>query len=121
MTWHWQIEEQPDHLLVRVEGEWQMQRLLKMLDEVSVVCRQLGYLSVLIDCREVRGHLSEADRYLSGTRMAEKFGKIRLAALLSKDAAMTKFAERVAVARGAAVLVTKDPDEAQRWLRGDRS
>jgi L-lactate utilization protein LutB len=53
--------------------------------------------------------------------MAEKFGKIRLAALLSLDAAMTKFAERVAVARGAAVLVTKDPDEAQRWLRGDRS
>src|SRR5437773_8841848 len=99
MTWHWQIEEQPDHLLVRVEGEWQMQRLLKMLDEVSMVCRQLGYLSVLIDCREVRGHLSEPDRYLAGIRMAEKFGKIRLAALLGRDAAMTKFAERVAVAR----------------------
>jgi hypothetical protein len=112
----WTLEDQPDHLLVHLDGQWQLQSLLKMIDEAGRRCHERGYSRLLCDLRAVRGPLSETDRYLAGTRIAEVLKAVKVAAVVAADAVITGFAGKVAERRGGRLFVTKDIDEALQWL-----
>jgi hypothetical protein len=116
MALHWDFEDQPDHLFVRVDGQWQIQSVLKLIDAIAGRCRDGGHVRVLADCREMRGPVGELDRYLSGTHVASALGPIKLAVVVSADAVITRFGMNVAERRGGRLLSTKSFDEARQWL-----
>jgi len=116
MPLSWELVDEPDHLLVRIEGDWQVQSMLKMIEAVGKRCRDRGFARVLLDARAVRGPLSETDRYLAGTRIASVLQSIRVAVLAAPDALITGFGANVAARRGGQLYPTKDIDEARQWL-----
>jgi len=115
----WTIEEAPDQLLVRIEGVWVLPLALKMFDEVERVCRERGYARILLDCREAEGLIAEDDKFLAGSRVAQRFGSARIAAVFSPGTRITGFAGNVAARRGGELFVTDDMAEAQRYLAGE--
>src|SRR5262249_24640672 len=121
MPMQWSIEDAPDHLLVKVEGDWLLTLALKMLDEVGKACRTRGYNRVLIDCRAQGGLINEMDKFVAGSRIAQRFGATRVAAVFSPGLRITGFARKVAARRGGNLFVTIDMDEAQRYLAGELS
>jgi hypothetical protein len=116
MSFTWTLEDQPDHLVVRVEGQWQIQSLFQMLDEIAARCREAGYARVLCDLREVRGPLAELSKYLAGARVAEVLKTVKIAALAGPQTMVTGFAAKVAASRGGRLFTTKSEDEARQWL-----
>lgn len=116
MPLRWTIEDQSDHLLVRVEGLWHIQPILKLIDLIAVRCREDGYSRVLCDCRALQSHFNEVDRFLAAVRVADRLGATQLAVLVAADAVVTPSAAKAAARRGGRVFVTRDPEEARRWL-----
>ena len=116
MPMRWDIEDASDHLVVRAEGEWHTQSILRMIDEGARVAKESGHSKVLIDCREVHGHLAENDRYLAGVRIAERLRGIRVAVVGRKDLHYNRRGMNAALRRGAEMLATSDVDEALQWL-----
>lgn len=112
----WTFEDQSDHLLVRLDGQWQLPSLLKMIDEAARRCQERGYTRLLCDLRQVRGPLSESDRYLAGMRVAEVMKSVKVAAIAAADAVVTGFAGKVAERRGGRLFTTKSEEEALHWL-----
>ena len=116
MSFTWTLEDQPDYLLVRAEGQWQLQGVFRLLDEAARRCRDAGYGRVLIDVRNVTGPLAEISRYAAGARVAEVLRGIRVAVLAHPDTVITGFGVRVAASRGGRLFATKSEDEARQWL-----
>ena len=117
----WTIEEAPDRLIVIVDGEFVLSTALKMVDEVERVGRARGYDRILIDCRTAAGLIAEDDKFLTGTRIAQRFGSARVAVVFSPGPRITGFAGNVAARRGGSLLVTDDINEALRYLAGEDS
>ena len=117
----WLVEDAPDHLLVTVRGDWVLSEVLKLLDEVGQMCRTRGYDRVLVDCRSLRGLMTEGDKFVAGSRLAERFGKTRVAAVFWQGAPITGFAGKVAERRGGNFFATEDMSEALRYLDGEHS
>ena len=116
---HWTIEDAPDPLFVRVEGEFVLSSALKMFDEVERVCRARGSERILIDWRAASGLIAEDDKFLGGTRIAERFGSARIAMVFSAGLRITGFAGNVAARRGGNLFVTDDIAEAESYLEGE--
>ena len=112
----WTIEDQPDHLVVRGDGDWHLQRIFQILDAVAARCRETGYARVLFDARNVHGPLSEISRYAAAARVAEVLKSVKLAVLAAPDAVITGLGVQVAASRGGKLFVTKSEDEARQWL-----
>ena len=115
----WTIDEAPEQLQVRVEGEFILSSALKMFDEVERVCRARGCDRVLLDLREASGLIAEDEKFLSASRVAQRFGSARVAAVFSSGPRITGFAGNVAARRGGNLFVTDDINEAQSFLAGD--
>lgn len=116
MALSWTLDDQADHLLVRVEGSWQLRPIFDLLDEIAGRCRDRGHARVLCDVREVQGPLSEITKYLAGTRIAEGMKTVRFAVLAAPDSIVTGFAGSVAARRGGKLFTTKSEAEARQWL-----
>jgi len=114
----WTIEEEPDYLRVAVEGEFVLSAALKMFDEAERVSRAGGYERILIDCRAAAGLIAEDEKFLAGTRVAQRFGSARVAAVFSPGPRITGFAGNVAARRGGNLFVTDDVKEAESFLAG---
>lgn len=116
MSLTWMLEDQPDHLLVRASGAWQVQGIFRLLDEIAARCRDAGYGRVLLDARDVHEPLAEMTRYAAGARVAEVLKNIKLAVLASPEVLITGLGVRVAASRGGQLFITKSEDEARQWL-----
>ena|SRR5689334_19200987 len=116
MSLTWKLEDQPDHLVVRAEGDWHLQGVFRMLDEIAGRCRDKGYGRVLVDARNVHGPLAEMTRYAAGARVAEVLRGVKVAVLANPATVITGFGVRVAENRGGQMLATKSEDEARQWL-----
>ena len=116
MALSWVFEDREDHLVVRFDGEWLLPSMFRMLDEAAERCREVGYVRILCDFRNVRGTMAEMSKYLVGTRVAEVLKTIKLAAVVAPDAVVTGFAGNVAARRGGRLFATKSIDEALQWL-----
>jgi hypothetical protein len=116
MALSWVFEDREDHLVVRLEGEWILPSLFRMLDETAERCREFGHLRVLCDFRNVHGTLAEMTKYLIGARVAEVLKTIKVASLVAPDAHVTGFAPEVAARRGGRLFTTKSLEDARQWL-----
>jgi hypothetical protein len=77
-----------------------------------------GNTRVLVDGRDLPAPAAEMDRFNIGAAIAELFGHRIKVAILFPRALINKFAENVAVNRGATVLVVSDEEAALQWLVG---
>ena len=116
MPVRWTIEDQRDHLLVRVEGRWHFPSIRKLIDEMGRTCSELACRRVFCDLRAVVGTASEQERYVLGIQIADRLQGTRLVVVASPAAFVNQFAVKVANRRGAQMFVTVDLDEARRWL-----
>ena len=110
--------EAEDHLLVVTRGRWGRDAALRFVDSIASECRKSGQDRVLIDATDVTGKMPDFDRYIIGTRIAAACEGIRIAAVIRAEY-INKFAENVAVNRGASFFVTSSRDEALQWLMAD--
>ena len=117
----WTFEDAPDHLLITVEGDFLLQPVLRLLDEIRQECRSRGYDRVLVDCRTMGGLVSEGDKFVFGSRLAERLGAVRVAAVFSPGVTITGFAMRVAARRGGKFFGTTEMNDALRYLDGEGS
>ena len=113
-----EFEEMEDHLLVRTGGRWGRDAALHLIDVIANECRKRGQARVLIDATDITGKMPDFDRYILGTRIAAVCDGIKLAAVIRQEY-INKFAENVAVNRGASFFVTSNRDEALQWLMSD--
>jgi hypothetical protein len=116
MPMQWQVEDASDHLVIRAEGEWHSESVLKMIDDGARAARESGHTRILIDCRNVHGHFAENDRYLAGVRIGERLRDIRVAVLGSEEVHINRRGLNAALRRGVEMIVTKDMEEALQWL-----
>ena len=73
--------------------------------------------NAIVDLRFVPEKIPTMDRFELGVMMAEKFPLKYRIAVLANLSNITKFAENVAVNRGAGMLVSHDMKEIRRWLK----
>lgn len=107
---------EPDHLQLTVRGEFSTHDMFSLIDVVRTTADKMSRSKVLIDCSQMEGSMSEADRFQGGQRVAEVFGSRIKAAVIMPVGQVTKLGELTAVNRGAIFLVTDSRDEAVTWL-----
>lgn len=113
-----QIADAEGYLLITTGGRWGRQNALHLIDIVAAECRKRGHARALIDGTELKGRVPDFDRYVFGAHVAAVCEGIRLAAVIREEY-INKFAENVAVNRGASFFVTSSHDEALQWLMAD--
>jgi hypothetical protein len=112
------FEDTGIYLHVRVRGDWTRKEIIAGIQNVAERAQSVGQTRVLLDIRELSSPKNEMDRFMAGEAIARLFpSPFKVVALWSDDL-MDKFAENVAVNRGANAIVLSDIDEAVRWLTG---
>jgi len=112
------FEDTGDYLHVRVRGEWKRQEIITGIRDVAERAQRIGQTRILFDIREFSAPRNELDRFMAGEAIAKFFpSPMKIVAVRSVDL-MDKFAENVAVNRGANFMVLSDFDEAVHWLTG---
>lgn len=105
-----------EYLSITTTFEYTLENMFLLIDRVKIEAEKAKRDRVLIDCRDFKGYMTEAERFLGGKRLAETFGSRLRAALLMPAEQITKLGEMTAVNRGAKFLVTSDEDEAMAFL-----
>lgn len=112
------LEQMPHYLCVTLTGAWQLAPMLSVIDTLVEECRQRDCRAVLLDGMAVQGTMPDFARYRVGERIAAVLSGIRITLLVPRHT-INKFAENVAVNRGAHFLVTADREAAIAWLRAN--
>jgi hypothetical protein len=107
-----------DHVRITVVGEYLFGKMFEFIELVRSIADESGRKRVLIDCSQLEGNMTEADRFQGGQKIAEVFGSRLKAALVMPEGQVTKLGELTAVNRGARFLVTTSDSEAESWLLG---
>ena len=106
----------PDFLRVTTIGKYVFDDLFDFLGRVRSEADEARRNRVLIDCRQIDGKMTEAERFQGGQKIAEIFGNRVKLAILMPPGNVSKLGELTAVNRGARVLVTDYETEALDWL-----
>lgn len=110
---------EPLYLRVTTIGEYSFDELFGFLDRIKAEASLAGRDRILVDSLQLRGRLSEAERFQGGKRIAETFGSETKLAWMMPDENITKLGEMAAVNRGAKLLVVSSESEALEWLLDD--
>ncbi len=109
--------EEKDYLVVEVNGSWELNEVKQHIEVVRDRVAELAIERVLIDCRELVTPLDTLTRFLTGEYIAEFWRPpVKVAALSSPEMLNDKFAEIVAVNRGAWFAVFLEEEPAMKWL-----
>lgn len=103
------------YLRVSCHGVWDPASVSETMLRIKAETRQTGHARVLLDWRGIEPPAREFYRYLAGEDIAAWVPSLRMAALYH-SALINKFAENVAVNRGASFRVFGREEEALRWL-----
>ena len=112
------FEDTGDYLHVRVRGDWKRQEIIAGIRNVAERAQRVGQTRILLDIREFSSPNNELDRFMAGEAIAKFFPSTMKTVAVRSDDLMDKFAENVAVNRGANFMVLSDFDEAVHWLTG---
>ena len=111
-----EFEEFDNYLFVKVRGRWELDEIKALADSVRRHADQKGQTRILVDMLEVKGRAPEMDRFRIGEHVAALFpGQFKLA-VSYRGEWINKFAENVAVNRGARMLIVDNTDAALQWL-----
>ncbi len=107
---------EPDFLRITATGKYLAEELFDFIELVRSTADDAARNRVFVDCRQIDGDMSEAERFEGGKRIAEVFGSRLKAAVVLPAGQVTKLGELTAVNRGAKLLVTESESEAVNWL-----
>lgn len=107
---------EPDFIRLTASGEYLFEEMFDFIDLVKFEADKALRDKVLMDCRQFKGEITEAQRFQGGQRIAEVFGPRLKAALIMPVGQVTKLGELTAVNRGAKFFVTESEAEATDWL-----
>lgn len=110
------IEDRETYLFVKYAGPYQLNVLLRLMDEVAEACLEMGHNKVLVDLREMPGKISTMDRFQLGVHGSERFRKTAQVAVVYRGEEINRFAETVGLNRGIHARIFSDIEEAQVWL-----
>ena len=112
------FEDTGDYLHVRVRSEWIRKEIIAGIRNFAEKAQSAAQTRILLDICELSSPGSELDRFMVGEAIAKFFpSPMKTVAVPSYDF-IDKFAENVAVNRGANFMVYSDFDEAVSWLTG---
>jgi len=112
-------EVKPDFLRVMASGEYSLDDLYSLIEQIRTEADKAVRRMVLIDARGILGDISDADQFFAGRKIAEIFGSRLKTVVIRNNHSDTKLGEAVAVSRGARFLVTESEEEALDWLLTD--
>lgn len=104
------------YLRLEIDGEWTVENARDGFEFARAEAQRLGQTRLLFDVRQLIPPRFELVRYRTGELMAEIFGARFKLAFLGRAEGITRFAETVAVNRGARVCVFADEKDAVAWL-----
>jgi hypothetical protein len=108
------LSDLPKYIYVKISGAWSI-HTLKCLEDVKKEADEHAAKNILFDLVDMNIQ-SDSIRFYSGLKVAEVFkANYRVAVFLQKER-INKFAENVAVNRGANFKVLDSKDEALDWL-----
>lgn len=107
---------EPEYVRVTVIGEYSFGTMFQFIELVRSISVEKARTRVLMDCRQLTGNMTEAERFQGGQKIAEVFGARIKAALLMPEGQVTKLGELTAVNRGARFLVDSSEAELMPWL-----
>ena len=119
MSFEFVTEVEPDFVRLTATGKYTFEGMLDFIDNIKKESDRIGRTHVLIDCLQVEGNMTEAERFQGGQRIAEVFGPRIKAAVLMQAERTTRLGELAAVNRGARFFVTESEAEAIGWLLGN--
>ena len=93
MSFEVTVSVHPDYLRIKSIGEFSLPALFEFIDRVKSEAIDAGRDRVLVDSLEIKGDLSEAERFLGGQRSAEVFGARFKVVVMMPASKITKMAE----------------------------
>ena len=119
MSYHLTLEEHPGYLHASVTGTHSPENMARFLREVREACIQRKVSAILLEIRFSGPSLGAGDIFgviSEGSEGARMFRKIAYVDSSERDPGKMKFAETVAINRGANVRLFRDSSEAKLWL-----
>ena len=107
---------EPEYVRVTANGKYSFEKLFEFIALVRSISDSSVRSRALIDCRQIEGKMTEAERFQGGKKIAEIFGGRLRAAIVMPGGQVTKLGELAAVNRGALLLITECETEAMTWL-----
>jgi hypothetical protein len=104
-----------NYLFSKIAGEWSKENTYKLLNEIKIEADKQGYNLILINARGMSLPDNEMIRYYTGEIIASLFKSHKLTIYLQAEK-INKFAENVAVNRGATVYICDNKADAINWL-----
>jgi len=107
----------PDCVLFRLSMHYSLDSLKRFIKFAKKILDLNHLKNTIVDLRFMPESIPVMDRYELGVMIAEKFPFKYKLAVLAKREFITKFAETVAVNRGAEMLVSHDLKEIRKWFK----
>ena len=108
-----------EYLFVKIRGEWTDRAAKETIEDIKSETERYNQTRVLINMIDVLPPKQELTRYKTGDYMAQIWGHSLKVASVWKQEYSTKFAENVAVNRGAWFEGFSDENSAVQWLLSD--
>lgn len=109
----------PEFIQFTTIGNYAFDEMYEFLKIVKAEADEAERSRILIDSSQIKGRMTEAERFQGGQMIAEIFGNRLKLALIMPPGGVTKLGELTAVNRGARFLVTTSAAEAETWLLND--
>lgn len=106
------------YLRINVFGNFAFEAMMGLVDVFLAEARASERTSLLVDCSQMKGSVTEPNKYFIAEKIAFTFRAAVKAALVMPEGSVTKLGEIVAVNRGAHFFVTDSEPEALKWLVG---
>jgi hypothetical protein len=110
------FENHSDYFSVRLSGSIDPNEVTRVLDEVKNEADRNGQRRVFVDMRGVALPTGDMFRYIAGEHIAKVMSPPYKLVLLGDTRTINRFAENVAVNRGADLKVFDDDKAALQWL-----
>lgn len=111
-------ENGSDYLIARIDGEWTLDEAKVLVEAIYAEAVRRGFTHILLDMCEALPPDSEMIRFWTGEHIASIWGNSLKAAAVAKSEFVNRFAETVAINRGANIKVFTDKTAALQWLHG---
>lgn len=121
MALHVEYQNKDEHLEVQVEGEWILEDIENLIDEIKQRAIKGSFEKILIDARELKAPTQNAymTRFYTGQQISKVLRPPMRVAAVSKSEIMAGETEMAARNRGAIFVVFTDVQDAINWLLQD--
>ena len=104
-----------------IRGEWTNESARKIIDQIRIESERRRFEKVLVDLTELSSPEKELTRFISGELIAKILGFSRKVAAFANPKQINRFAETLAVNRGASFKIFENKFAEILWLNSNSS